>query len=217
MSRCTPHGGRHEPFAYAGVATTTHGPPPWLVHMSRGRHPMGPGFGGPGRGGPRGRRGPRARRGDVRAAILRLLAEEPRTGYALMQEIERRTNGVWTPSAGSIYPALALLEDEGLVRSAERDGRKSFELTDEGRVAEEERSGERAPWDVVTGEVDDDSLALMHTARQFGMAVMQVSQIGSPEQLRAAREILSDARRKLFALLAEEEPSGAEPDADAEQ
>src|SRR4051812_40453247 len=83
----------------------------------------GPGFGLEGfLGGPR-RRGPRARRGDVRAAVLLLLAEEPRNGYAIMQEIERRTEGVWRPSPGAVYPALSLLEDEGLVRASERDGR----------------------------------------------------------------------------------------------
>ena len=84
---------------------------------------LGPmGFGGP--GGPFGGRGPRARRGDVRAALLTLLAEEPRNGYQLMQEIERRSEGVWRPSPGSVYPALQQLEDEGLVRAEETDGRK---------------------------------------------------------------------------------------------
>jgi hypothetical protein len=76
----------------------------------RGRPPFGPPF-GPGFG-----RGSRARRGDVRAALLVLLAEEPRNGYGLMQEIESRSEGAWRPSPGSVYPALQQLEDEGLVR-----------------------------------------------------------------------------------------------------
>src|SRR5437870_11482793 len=84
-------------------------------------------------------RGRRARRGDIRAAALLLLAEEPRNGYQLMQEIEERSGGVWRPSPGSVYPALAQLEDEGLVRSIEQDGRKLFELTDTGRAHVEER------------------------------------------------------------------------------
>lgn len=196
MSRCHPH---HRAMHEAE-------PGPWAAHkMHRGRHPFGPGFGPPfGPGGPRGRRGPRARRGDVRAAILRLLAEEPRTGYALMQAIEERSNGVWTPSAGSIYPALSLLEDEGLVRSAERDGKKTFELTEDGAKAAEERSGETAPWDSVRGEVNEDALSLMQAARQLGMAVMQVGQAGTPEQIKQATEILDGARKQLFGLLAQD-------------
>jgi Transcriptional regulator PadR-like family len=86
-----------------------------------GRHRHGPPFGRGGFGffgGPGGfPRGPRARRGDVRAAALILLAEEPRNGYQIMQEIEQRSDGVWRPSPGSVYPALAQLEDEGLIRT----------------------------------------------------------------------------------------------------
>jgi hypothetical protein len=103
----------------------------------RGPYGEGPfGFGGPrGFGGPGGfrGRGGKARRGDIRTASLLLLAEEPRNGYAIMQEIEQRSNGVWAPSPGSVYPALSQLEDEGLIRSEEQDGRKQFTLTDAGR------------------------------------------------------------------------------------
>ena len=66
----------------------------------------------------------RARRGDVRAAILDLLAEgQSWNGYQIIQEIARRTSGVWRPSAGSVYPALQQLEDEGLI-SPEGEGRR---------------------------------------------------------------------------------------------
>src|SRR5919199_474312 len=77
---------------------------------------------GPGGPGPRGRGPRRARRGDIRSAILLLLAEEPRNGYGLMQEVEERSDGMWRPSPGSVYPALSQLEDEGLVRAAESGG-----------------------------------------------------------------------------------------------
>src|SRR5271168_4899269 len=77
--------------------------------------------GGPGRG-----RGRRARRGDIRMAALLLLAEEPRNGYQIMQEVQERSGGVWSPSPGSVYPALQQLEDEGLIRTQEDDGRKLF-------------------------------------------------------------------------------------------
>ena len=107
-------------------------------HRSGHRHRHGPhggGFGGPFGGfgpgrGPRGR-GRKARRGDIRTAALLLLNEEPRNGYQIMQEVEERSDGVWRPSPGSVYPALQQLEDEGLIRSEELEGRKLFALTDE--------------------------------------------------------------------------------------
>ena len=74
-----------------------------------------------GRGGPRSR----ARRGDVRAALLLLIEEHAQNGYQLIQEIERRTDGVWKPSPGSVYPALQQLEDEGLVRTVEFEGKRT--------------------------------------------------------------------------------------------
>src|SRR5258707_548942 len=92
-----------------------------------GSGPWGPPFGG--RGG-----GPRVRRGNVRAAILALLAERPMHGYEMIQELEARTNGLWRPSAGSIYPTLQLLEDEGLVTGEESEGKRRFTLTDGGRA-----------------------------------------------------------------------------------
>src|SRR3954452_6065800 len=104
----------------------------------RGRRGRG-GWGGPGPGGFGGHRGPRARRGDVRAALLALLAEEPRNGYGLMQEIEQRSDGMWRPSPGSVYPALQQLEDEGLVRAEVVDGGRRFALTDAGRAHVDER------------------------------------------------------------------------------
>ena len=170
-------------------------------------------FGGPGfPGGPFGGRGPRARRGDVRQALLTLLAEEPRNGYQLMQEIERRSEGVWRPSPGSVYPALQQLEDEGLVRAEEADGRKLFHLTEAGRAAAAETSGEGAPWDVASESVDSEVWELFNVARQVGMAIFQIAQAGTAEQNAAAREVLNNARRSLYGILAEDDP---EPPAEA--
>jgi DNA-binding PadR family transcriptional regulator len=180
--------------------------------MSRGRH--GPHFDprafwhgpwrGTGFGGPGGRRS-RARRGDVRAAILLLLTEEPRNGYGLMQEIEQRSEGEWRPSPGSVYPALQQLEDEGLVRAEETDGRKLFHLTEAGRAAAAETSGEGAPWDVASESVDSDVWELFNVARQVGMAIFQISQAGTAEQMASAREVLTNARRSLYGILAEDD------------
>jgi DNA-binding PadR family transcriptional regulator len=181
-------------------------------HHGRPRHGGGRGFplGGPwgfGPGGSWGGRGPRARRGDVRAALLTLLAEEPRNGYQLMQEIERRSEGVWRPSPGSVYPALQQLEDEGLVRSEESDGRKVFNLTDEGRQAAEAASAAGAPWDAASESIDSDVWELFGVARQVGMAIFQIAQAGTAEQVAAAREILTNARRSLYGILAEDDPT----------
>src|SRR6476646_7665749 len=108
----------------------------------------GPGFGGPGFG-----RRRRMRRGDVRAALLVLIAEEPRNGYGLMQEIEARSEGAWRPSPGSVYPALAQLEDEGLVRPEDEGSGKRFGLTDEGRAyVDEHREQLGEPWKQPAGE-----------------------------------------------------------------
>ena len=128
-----------------------------LERLAAMRHLGEPfGGGGPmwGRGGPFGPHGRgrgRKRRGDVRTALLMLLAEEARNGYQLMQTIEERSGGRWRPSPGSVYPALAQLEDEGLVRAVERDGTKLFEITDAGREHVAAAHGQTAPW-----EMDDD-------------------------------------------------------------
>jgi DNA-binding PadR family transcriptional regulator len=184
-----------------------------MAARGRGRHRHGPPFGRGGfppffLGGPGGfPRGPRARRGDVRAAALLLLAEEPRNGYQIMQEIEERSGGVWRPSPGSVYPALAQLEDEGLVRVEERDGRRTYVLTDAGRAyVEERRSDLVAPWEEMSDSVDDDVVSLFKEMRQVGMAAGQIGHMGSAHQITEARDVLANARRALYSLLAEDEP-----------
>ena len=174
------------------------------------RHRHGPTFG---RGGPPffggpgfWRGGPRARRGDVRAAALLLLAERPRNGYQLMQEIESRSKGMWRPSAGSIYPALAQLEDEGLVRGEEQDGKRSFVLTDAGRAHVDERRSELgAPWEEMVGAVDDDVAGLFGEIKRVAMAAAQIGHMGNPTQVAQARKLLAETRRSLYAFLAEDE------------
>ena len=155
-------------------------------------------FGFPGFGPPR---GPRARRGDVRAALLVLLAEEPRNGYQLMQEIEQRSDGVWRPSPGSVYPALQQLEDEGLVRVEPGEGRKAYVLTDAGRAHVEEHADELgAPWDAVKGDIGEGAWELMGVMRQIGMALFQLAHSGTEAQQAEAKEVL------------DRDPPGALPD-----
>jgi DNA-binding PadR family transcriptional regulator len=183
-----------------------------------GGGPGGPGgLGGPGgpfefgmRGGPFGPprfggRGPRVRRGDVRAAILDLLAEgQPWNGYQIIQEIAERTEGVWRPSAGSVYPALQQLEDEGLISPAAGEDRKrNYTLTDEGRAYVQAHADQlRASWDAVTGSVDNAAVQLHNLARNVAMATVQVAQAGTPAQIQQASKILADTRKALYRILA---------------
>jgi DNA-binding PadR family transcriptional regulator len=164
---------------------------------------FGPGFGF---GGPRGfgRHGGKARRGDIRTAALLLLAEEPRNGYTIMQEIEERSNGVWRPSPGSVYPALAQLEDEGLIRSEESDGRKRFAITDAGREQIANRpEGAPAPWDTLAEGVSRDVQELFGLMRQVGMAGLQLVQTATEKQLAEAKQVLTETRRAIYRILAD--------------
>ena len=156
--------------------------------------PWGPPFGGFG--------GPRVRRGNVRAAILALLAERPMHGYEMIQELEARTNGLWRPSAGSIYPTLQLLEEEGLVTGEESEGKRRFSLTEAGRVEAEDVG--RPPWEEVTDEGEGHAATLRDSAFQLGAAIIQVVRTGSEDQIAKTRDILNDARRRVYTVLGED-------------
>ncbi|MDT0306357.1 PadR family transcriptional regulator [Streptomyces sp. DSM 44917] len=151
----------------------------------------------------------RARRGDVRAAILALLAERPMHGYEMIQELSERTGGAWRPSAGSVYPAVQLLEDEGLVTADREGGRRLLRLTDEGRAAQEAGPGER-PWEQVAAGVAPGRRHLRDGIGQLVVAARQVAEAGTEEQQTEAVEIIAEARRRLYRLLAGEETTGQE-------
>ena len=156
--------------------------------------------------------GRRAGRGDIRAAILVLLAEEPMHGYQIIQELTERTGGVWRPSPGSVYPTLQQLQDEELVREAPSDsGKRVYELTEAGR---EQAAGATAPWSEVTGESADALVSLHDLVHQVMAATRQVAHAGTAAQLEAAQNVLRDARRALYRLLAEDAPDADEHTAD---
>lgn len=183
-----PHGRRGGPWG---------GPPPWLAEM------FGPQFGGPypGRGGG----GPRVRRGDVRTAILDVLGTSPGpiNGYQVIQQIADRTDGAWRPSPGSVYPTIAQLEDEGLVEDAPT-GRKALQLTAEGRTWVAEHPDELAAvWAPFEERHPEETEDLKQVIKQTVAAIVQVATQGSPDQRRKAVQILADARRSLYGLLAE--------------
>jgi DNA-binding PadR family transcriptional regulator len=157
------------------------GPGPWMFRMGHG--------------------GPRRRRGDVRAAILALLGDRPMHGYEMIQELEERSEGMWRPSAGSIYPTLQLLEDEGLIVGEEHEGKRRFTLTDAGREEAAKRPADRQPpWEQAA---EGHPQELFASIKQFMPAVAQIARVGSPDQAERAKAILDDARKKLYAILAE--------------
>jgi DNA-binding PadR family transcriptional regulator len=167
---------------------------------------MGPLFGG--MGGPGFGRRRRASRGDVRTGALLLLAEEPRNGYQIMQELEERSEGLWRPSPGSVYPALQQLEDEGLIRSEESDGRRLYHLTDAGRAYVDERPDDQpAPWQTFSDSMSDQHAETAALARDVAMAFVQVLRAGSEAQVAEAGRVLTETRRSLYRILADGEPA----------
>ena len=189
-------------------------------HPGRGGFPGGPGGGFPGGrggfpgpfpfpGGPRGergfgrRRGGRAQRGDVRTAVLLLLAEEPMHGYQLMQAIAERSDGAWRPSPGAIYPTISQLEDEGLVDVTPTGGRRLVTLTDAGRAHVEEHRGSWGDPFAGLAATGADGPDLRGLLGELMGAVGQVAAAGSEAQVAAAATVLADARRAVYLLLAD--------------
>ncbi len=187
------HGGRRG-SGRGGRGGRPGGMPPWATGWRGG--PFGA-FGMP-FGNPRGRAG----RGDVRAAVLLLLAEQPRHGYEIITEVVERSEGRWQPSPGSVYPVLKRLAAEGLVR-AETDGdRRVFELTDAGREFVEDHADDLGePWAEI-GTPPEATMELLDAARQAAGALWQVAQTGNEQQIAAAAEVLAETKRALYRVLA---------------
>ena len=160
-------------------------------------------------------RGGRGRRGDVRAAILLLLADNPMHGYELIQQIRERSDDVWRPSPGSIYPALSQLEDEGLITIEKVEGRKTAQLTEAGRayLADNDLGD---PFAAVMGEVGEQALDLRALIGQLMGAAGQVAMVGTPEQARRAGEVLTEARKAMYRILAEDDTAATAEEADSD-
>jgi DNA-binding PadR family transcriptional regulator len=172
------------------------GPPPFVAAFG----PVPREFGGPRR-----RRVRRTSRGDIRLAVLALVAEQPRHGYEIIQEIAERTGGAWRPSPGSVYPTLSQLEDEGLVRVEKVEGRRVVHLTEAGTTyVEEHRDELDAVWAAAAADGgDEDGAALWEQLAQLHAATHQVLSAGTPEQITAATTALTEARKTIYRLLAE--------------
>jgi len=172
---------------------------------------------------PRGRRGPledrtfgegrrpggrgRASRGDVRTAVLLLLAEQPMHGYQLMQAIAERTGGTWTPSPGAVYPTINMLEDEGLVSITADAGRKLVSITDTGREQLDENAdtwGDPFSGREATGPAGD----LRRLVHDLLEASRHLGRTGTEAQREQAARILADAKRALYLVLADSDEAG---------
>jgi DNA-binding PadR family transcriptional regulator len=175
-------------------------PPPWLQGLL-----------GLAQSGATAARGPKVRRGDVRAAILDVLAVEPMNGYQIIQQIAERSGGAWKPSPGSVYPTVQQLEDEGLVEGRDSEGRRVLQLTEAGRAYVEEHPDElAATWrafdEAAAAEQEAESHELRPVIGQVMSAVWQVVVSGTRQQQAEAAEILADTRRRLYGLLADGDP-----------
>jgi DNA-binding PadR family transcriptional regulator len=147
----------------------------------------------------------RARRGNVKAAILAVLAEQPMHGYEVMQQLETRSGGMWRPSPGSVYPTLQLLEDQGLVKSEDVEGRRVYSLTDEGKTEAETVAQRGSPWATAEGGPEGARFKMRGAMIALVAAVKQVGMAGSQEQIEKTLEILAEARKRIYGLLAESE------------
>ena len=159
----------------------------------------------------------------MRAAILALLQEGPRTGYQIMSDIGARSGGAWRPSPGAVYPALAQLADEGLIVGEESNGRRTFSLTDAGRAyVEQNPEMARGAWESRTQQEAWQPPGLFAEAARLAGGIVQIAHAGTPEQVRAAEQLLEQTRRRLYQILAEddeddEETTDADATADADE
>jgi DNA-binding PadR family transcriptional regulator len=221
---------RMGPFWLAGVADCgpdarhQHRPGPWswATEGGPGGHRGGPGgMGGPppwlaglfGLGRPESGRGPRVRRGDVRAAILDVLRaaaerDESPNGYQVIQQITERSGGAWKPSPGSVYPTIQQLEDEGLVESDDERGRRALRLSEAGATYCADNAAELenvwVPFQQPAAEPGSNPNAdFKAEIGQVMGGVWQIITTGSDTQKAAAVEVLVEARRKLYGILAD--------------
>jgi DNA-binding PadR family transcriptional regulator len=142
----------------------------------------------------------RAKRGDVKFLILELLAEKPRHGYDIIKELEDRHSGMYRPSAGSVYPTLQMLEEGGFLTSEQVEGKKVYTITDEGRQMLDTREPREAESEGGWEQIHD----VRESAMKLAGAVMQAIRTGDPKTAGAAKKIIDQARRDIYALLAEE-------------
>lgn len=144
---------------------------------------------------------PSVRRGEIRSLILATLLARPMHGYEVIQELDASSGGRWRPSAGSVYPTLQQLADEGLLTSEEVDGRRTYTLTPAGRKVAEAAPATHPSW----GDEDPREGDVRQAALLLVRAAMQVQAVGSARGRQEAGQVLADARRRLYRILADDE------------
>lgn len=125
-------------------------------------------------------------------------------GYQIIHEIETRSAGLWKPSAGSVYPTLQLLADEGLVEAQESEGKKVYSLTDAGRQEADQAKDKPAPWATAADQEIPDAMVLPRAAARLAQAIGPVVRGGNPVQAKAVTEVIDEARRKIYTILAQD-------------
>lgn len=159
---------------------------PHHEHRGHGRRSHGRGRGG------------RAGRGDLKNVILSLLAEQPMHGYQIISTIAERTEQRWTPSAGAIYPRLAMLEDEGLITITVNDGRKLATLTDRGQESVDKRADDG---DILDAYRDPEQPGGPHGERRAAFRRLKEAVRGADDDnTERIVEILQEATDKIEAL-----------------
>ncbi len=148
---------------------------------------------------------PRMGRGDVRSAVLALLAEQPMHGYQIIREIESRTEGAWKPRPGSVYPTLQMLADEGLVTVETKEDRKIYSLTEEGSEVAAD-SAASVPWEDGSASWSENLHLgpVPKAGAELAQAAAQAARVGTKEQQDEVADILNDARRKIYSILAKD-------------
>ena len=161
------------------------------------------------------RRGRVCGKGDLKYVILDLLSDRPAHGYEVMRELEGRFRGLYSPSPGSVYPTLQMLEDLGYVAATQQDGKKVYEITGEGRgFLEENRRSVENIWSRVGGGWDPEGAAGLHEIRHeliglgrlFGRE-MHEGRLDE-EKLRSIREVGARAAREIEGILDDRDPPG---------
>ena len=146
-------------------------------------------------------------RGHIKYVILDLLSEKPRHGYEIMKELEARSSGFYTPSAGSVYPTLQLLEDLELVKSHEANGRKVYEITEKGKQElKEQKEKVGNPWDrserwqQFKMEDLNDLFEDLGDLKKFVRMRMQAHGM-TPEKMKRIKKIISEAKEEILEVL----------------
>lgn len=157
-----------------------------------------------------------ARHGSVRAMILLALAEGPKHGYQIMQWLEEQSGGFWKVSPGSVYPALQMLEDQGLATSERSGGRRVYTLTDDGRQeagALKSTHGTK-PW-LLARNAGEQRFRLWRAISELGTRTRAVAVAGTPQQAELTLTILAHANAEIEALAVPSSKDGTEVQAEA--